>query len=114
VTTVLYTSRQLRAAPDGDFAGTGKLIMRALSDVVTRVKVRPAFMVAKGGTTSIEMAKTALGVKKALALGQLLPGVPVWRLGGESRWPGITYVVFPGNVGDDSALRKAVDTLRGI
>jgi uncharacterized protein YgbK (DUF1537 family) len=113
VTTVLYTSRQVRAAPQDDFAATGKLIMQALSDVVSGVKVRPAFVVAKGGITSIEMAKSALGVKQAFALGQILPGVPVWRLGGESRWPGITYVVFPGNVGDDMALQAAVETLRG-
>ncbi len=114
VTTVLYTSRQVHAAPAGDFAGTGRLIMQALSEVVTRVQVRPAFAVAKGGITSIETAKTALGVKQAFAIGQILPGVPVWRLGAESRWPGISYVVFPGNVGDDNALRIAVETLRGI
>jgi len=34
----------------------------------------------------------------------VLPGVPVWRLGLESRWPGMAYIVFPGNVGDDDAL----------
>ncbi len=114
ITTVLYTSRQVRASPKDDFAETGKSIMQALADVVKRVNVRPAYVVAKGGITSIQTAKAALGVKQAFALGQILPGVPVWRLGEESRWPGITYVVFPGNVGDDSALLKAVKTLSGV
>ena len=35
---------------------------------------------------------------------QILPGVPVWRTGAESRHPGLAYVVFPGNVGGDDAL----------
>jgi uncharacterized protein YgbK (DUF1537 family) len=113
VTTVVYTSRQLRAASRDDFTANGQWIMQCLTDVVARIRVRPAFVVAKGGITSIETAKVALGVKQALALGQILPGVPVWRLGGESRWPGISYVVFPGNVGDENALRIAVETLLG-
>ena len=33
-------------------------------------------------------------------LGQIRPGVPVWRTGPESRFPGIPYVIFPGNVGE--------------
>jgi uncharacterized protein YgbK (DUF1537 family) len=70
--------------------------------------------VAKGGITSIQVAKTALGVNEALALGQIQPGVPVWRMGAESRWPGLAYVVFPGNVGDENALARAVQTLAGV
>ena len=48
-----------------------------------------------------------------VTLGQILPGVPVWRLSAGAWWPGMTYVVFPGNVGDDTALFKAVKTLSG-
>lgn len=33
-------------------------------------------------------------------------GVPVWRLGPESRFLGLPYVVFPGNVGDARALSE--------
>lgn len=43
--------------------------------------------------------------------GQLLPGVPVWRLGAEAKFPGLDYVVFPGNVGGPDALTEAVRTL---
>jgi len=39
-----------------------------------------------------------------MVMGQALPGVPVWRLGMETRWPGMAYVVFPGNVGGDDAM----------
>ena len=68
-------------------------------------------MIAKGGITSSDVATRGLGVKRALVRGQLLPGVPVWRLGAEARFPGIDYVVFPGNVGSDTALADAVQQL---
>ena len=38
--------------------------------------------------------------------GQILPGVPVWKAGEESRWPGMAHIVFPGNVGDSNALAE--------
>ena len=44
--------------------------------------------------------------------GQILPGVPVWQLGPESRHPGLTYIVFPGNVGGPEALVEVVDALK--
>jgi uncharacterized protein YgbK (DUF1537 family) len=111
ISVVLYTTRQLHKSTGQDFALTGKMIMHALCDVVAGIKTKPAYLVAKGGITSIEIARTALGVQKVHALGQILPGVPVWQLGGESRWPGLAYVVFPGNVGDDTAVLRAVKTL---
>jgi uncharacterized protein YgbK (DUF1537 family) len=111
MSVVLYTSRRLRVSPDEDFTATGKSIMGAVCEVIRRLETRPAYLVAKGGVTSIEIARTALNVNEALALGQILPGVPVWRLGTGARWPGLTYIVFPGNVGDDSALVNAVSVL---
>jgi len=30
----------------------------------------------------------------------------VWKTGNDCRFPGIHYVVFPGNVGDDAALSR--------
>ncbi len=113
-TACIYTTRRVRVSPGEDFAETGKTIMSALCDAVAAIKSRPAYVVAKGGVTSIQVAKTALGVNEAFALGQILPGVPVWRMGAESRWPGLAYVVFPGNVGDENAVLKAVQTLAGV
>jgi uncharacterized protein YgbK (DUF1537 family) len=39
-----------------------------------------------------------------MVMGQVLPGVPAWKLGPESRYPGMAYIVFPGNVGENDAL----------
>jgi uncharacterized protein YgbK (DUF1537 family) len=65
-------------------------------------------LVAKGGSTSSNVATKGLDVRKALVLGQIIPGVPVWQLGAESRFPGMVYVFFTGNVGDENALADAV------
>jgi uncharacterized protein YgbK (DUF1537 family) len=111
-TTALYTSRKLIVNETRDFSESASRIMKSLCKVVGRIRTQPGYIIAKGGITSIEIAKTALRVRETLALGQILPGVPVWRLGSESRWSGIPYVVFPGNVGDEAALLKAVTILK--
>lgn len=43
--------------------------------------------------------------------GQILPGVPFGELGPEARFPGMAYVVFPGNVGGPDALEVALAIL---
>ena len=86
-------------------------ISTAITDVVAGLTVRPGFIIAKGGITSSEIGVKALRVKKALVLGQILPGVPVWRTGPESRFPNLKYVIFPGNVGGQDALLEAVKKL---
>ena len=63
------------------------------------------------GITSHDIAVHALRIRVASVLGQIIPGVPVWRLGPESRWPGLPLVVFPGNVGDENALTRSVRLL---
>jgi uncharacterized protein YgbK (DUF1537 family) len=51
-------------------------------------------------------------VRRAHVLGQIVPGVPVWRLGPETKYPGLRYVVFPGNVGGPGALAEVIRSLR--
>ena len=66
----------------------------------------------KGGITSSDLATKGLGVKRARVQGQIVPGVPVWELGPETKFPGLPYVVFPGNVGGPEALHNAVQKLK--
>ena len=110
---VVFTSRKLvtgRSAAES--LKIGRRISDALVELVRRVEVRPAWLVAKGGITSSDIATRALGVKRAMVLGQIIPGVPVWELGAEARFPGLPYVVFPGNVGGHEALRTVVARFR--
>lgn len=109
---VLYTSRKYQGAADATVSlQIGRRIAEALIEIVRRLSIRPGYLVAKGGITSSVLATEALGVRRAQVLGQVLPGVPVWELGAESRFPGLAYIVFPGNVGEESALLDLVTGL---
>jgi len=104
----VYTSRGLHTG--GNAAASldiGQRVSDALVSVVRGLTVRPRFLIAKGGITSSDLATRGLDVVRAWVRGQILPGVPVWQLGQETRYPGLNYVVFPGNVGDTGALAAA-------
>jgi uncharacterized protein YgbK (DUF1537 family) len=110
---VVYTSRQLFTTSDKlESLRIGQKISRALVDVVRKIEEEPAWLIAKGGITSSDVATEALNIKRARVLGQAIPGVPVWRTGSESRWPGMVYIVFPGNVGGIDALTDMIRILR--
>jgi uncharacterized protein YgbK (DUF1537 family) len=112
--TVLYTTRELlTSAPGLDAVAIGERITAAFCAVLDGLQRRPGSLVVKGGSTAHGVALRGLGMRRSTVLGQILAGVPVWRLGPESRYPDLPYVVFPGNVGDASALARAVETLRG-
>jgi len=87
-------------------------ISEGLVKVVQALKIRPSFLVAKGGITSSDIGVKGLNVKRAMVMGQIQPGIPVWELGSESRFPGLPYIIFPGNVGTDDTLKKVVEILR--
>jgi uncharacterized protein YgbK (DUF1537 family) len=109
---VVFTSRDLVSGTDAVASlKIGGQISAALVEVVARLSVQPRYFIAKGGITSSDLATQGLGVKRAMVLGQILPGVPVWELGPETRFPGLPYVVFPGNVGGPQALAEAVALL---
>jgi uncharacterized protein YgbK (DUF1537 family) len=112
--TVLYTSRELVTGGDAESSlAIGQRVSASLVEIVQRLATRPRYLLAKGGITSSDLATKGLGVKRATVLGQILPGVPVWRTGAESQLPGLVYIVFPGNVGDNHALVHAVERLQG-
>ena len=113
-TVCCYTSRALVTADTGNKEDELRLSIRisdAVQSLVGGLSVIPKFVIAKGGITSSDVGTKALGVKRANVLGQIEPGIPVWQTGAESKFPGIPYVIFPGNVGEDTTLRYAVEKL---
>ena len=88
-------------------------ISDALTRVIGELDVRPSFVVAKGGITSSDVGTKALRVRRALVKGQIRPGIPVWQTGEESKFPGLPYVIFPGNVGAEDDLLRIAATLIG-
>jgi uncharacterized protein YgbK (DUF1537 family) len=112
VTPVIATSRDLLGGGPGDPTGLALAgrVSRMLVGVVADLPRRPAWVLAKGGITSSDVATRGLAAASATVMGQLLPGVPVWRARPPGRRP-IVLVVFPGNVGGEDALRTAVGLL---
>ncbi|MDF2524108.1 MAG: hypothetical protein K0R31_1749 [Clostridiales bacterium] len=86
-------------------------ISDAVTSVIGKLSIRPNFIIAKGGITSSDVGTKALKVKKALVMGQIKPGIPVWMTGAESKFPQMPYVIFPGNVGEIDTLKEIVDLL---
>jgi uncharacterized protein YgbK (DUF1537 family) len=110
---VVYTSRRLITGSDNESSlAIGRRISRGLVEIVRSLSVRPRYILAKGGITSSDIATQALGIVRAKVLGQILPGVPVWRSGPESKFPDMPYVVFPGNVGGPNAVSEVVRGFR--
>lgn len=113
-TVAVYTSRKRMDMDTGNREDDLKIsvkISEALTGMVADLETRPSFIIAKGGITSSDVGIKGLRVKKAFVMGQALPGIPVWKTGPESRFPGMSYVIFPGNVGSDTALYDIVEKL---
>ena len=115
-TAVVYTERELMHIPSQSKEEALSLsvsISEAFLRLVKDLKVKPSFVLAKGGITSSDIGVKALGVKKAMVLGQIKPGVPVWKTDENSKFPSIPYIIFPENVGDDETLKEVCEELLG-
>ena len=83
----------------------------AMRRVITGDDANGRSLVVIDAPPSAEIGAPGLGVKQAVVLDQVRPGVPVWSLGAESRFPGVPFVVFPGNVGGAATLAGIVSDL---
>ncbi|WP_395729472.1 four-carbon acid sugar kinase family protein [Nakamurella sp.] len=112
---VIRTSRTLVTGGDAaDSLVIARTVSAALVGTVRELvgRVRPSFVLAKGGITSSDTATEGLGIRRAWSRGTMLPGiVSLWEPA-EGPARGIPYIVFAGNVGTDDALADVVATLR--
>ncbi|KAF5024346.1 hypothetical protein F66182_3576 [Fusarium sp. NRRL 66182] len=107
---LIMTSRELIVGRDEvESLDIGSTVAVALVSFLQGLQQKPRYIIAKGGITSSDMATKGLRMKRALIVGQAAPGVPMWRCDEPvSKWPGLNYVVFPGNVGNDDSLYEIV------
>lgn len=112
IDTLLYTSRSVILGNDNiPNLDIGNKISIFLANIVKELKGAPAFIIAKGGITSSDIATEGLNIEKAIVCGQIANGVPVWKCGWESKFYGLVYIVFPGNVGDEDELTNVIKRL---
>lgn len=113
---VVYTSRTLISTDDpAESLAIARSVSDAIVEVVQKVRsARPAWVIAKGGITSHEVAHKGLSIHLATAQGQFFPGQI--SLFTPEQAPqevlGAPYVVFPGNVGGTTALADVVARLK--
>ncbi|MFT4211929.1 MAG: four-carbon acid sugar kinase family protein [Microbacterium sp.] len=111
---MVYTSRRRvdGAGPEESLA-IAQAVSTALVAVVQGVLAsRPGWVVAKGGITSHDVAVRGLGIRRAALLGQLRPGVSVMIPSDSADLArGVPFIIFPGNVGDESSLLEVVTAL---
>jgi Uncharacterized protein conserved in bacteria len=113
-TVVIYTSRKLSKIETTDkeeILAVSVKISEALTGIVRKLSIAPSFLIAKGGITSSDIATKGLAIQKALVLGQIKPGIPVWKTQKESTFPEMPYIIFPGNVGGINTLKEIVEEL---
>lgn len=108
----IFTSRGLITDKDARISlAVGGRVSGSLIQIVQRIQNRPRFLIAKGGITASDVATKGLNIQRALVLGQILPGIPVWRAGQESRFPDLPYIIFPGNIGGPESLYQVIKKL---
>ncbi|WP_301924887.1 four-carbon acid sugar kinase family protein [Corynebacterium glaucum] len=111
---IFHTSRELVRTdnPDESLA-IARSVSDALVAVVNRVvhRVTPAFVLAKGGITSSDVASKGLEMTRATVIGPMQPGIiSMWQLI-DGPAAGVPYIVFAGNVGTDRSLAEVVEAL---
>jgi uncharacterized protein YgbK (DUF1537 family) len=115
--TLISTSRTVVPGADiSENLDIARSVSSGMSHILRLIAAHfPAWVIGKGGITSHDLAVQGLGITRARVLGQLFPGnISVFRpLVASSDCQSIPYIVFPGNVGDENTLTRAVEILEG-
>lgn len=112
-TPVIYTSRQEVTFENVkvrlDF---GVKVSNLLMDIVRGLPSDIGFLISKGGITSNDVLSNGLALTSARLLGQILAGVSMVTTSPEHPlFPNLPVVLFPGNVGDATALATVYQRL---
>ena len=111
---VVRTSRKLVRGNDGASSlEISRRVSAAVVDVVRGIvgRTTPRFVIAKGGITSSDVASKGLGIRRATVIGPMLPGIVSLWSGQNEPARGIPYIVFAGNVGNETSLAAVVEKL---
>ncbi len=105
-TAVVYTSRQeLSFANVQARLDFGEAVSGLLMNVIRHLPEDLGFLISKGGITSNDTLSDGLALRTADLLGQVIPGVSMVKTPGDHpQFPNLPVVLFPGNVGDETAL----------
>lgn len=110
--SIVYTSRTLITGKDtAATINIASKVSNALVYIVNNLSVAPKYLIAKGGITSHDLATKGLEMLRSKVIGQISPGIPVWEMGEDTKFPRLPYIVFPGNVGNENSLKNIIQKL---
>jgi len=114
-TVAMFTSRsELQFPTQAERLAFGERISAFLMGLVHQLPEDIGFVISKGGITSNDVLSTGLALKQSRVVGQILTGCSVVRCPPDhARYPDLPVVIFPGNVGDETALAQAYTILTG-
>jgi uncharacterized protein YgbK (DUF1537 family) len=112
-TPVIYTSRnELTFETVQTRLNFGEAVSGLLMDVIRHLPLDIGFLISKGGITSNDTLSNGLALRTARLLGQVLAGVSMVRTPADHpQFPDLPVVLFPGNVGDATALATVYQRL---
>ena len=88
-------------------------VAAAVRKFVSGLRVRPRYVIGKGGITSSDLATDWLKMKRATIVGQAAAGVPIWKCEEEEPSKPDLLVIWPGNVGGEDTLCDVVEKWYG-
>ncbi|MDT8385484.1 MAG: four-carbon acid sugar kinase family protein [Gammaproteobacteria bacterium] len=112
-TVVIFTSRTEKNFADQQTRlAFGMMVSAFLMDIVRNLPQGIGFLISKGGITSNDVLSDGLALRTSRVVGQILAGCSVVRCPEDHpRYPRLPVVIFPGNVGDESALATVYNRL---
>jgi uncharacterized protein YgbK (DUF1537 family) len=113
LTPVIFTSRaELGFPSQAERLAFGERVSAVLMECVRALPATLGFLISKGGITSNDVLSDGLALRTSRVLGQILAGCSVVRCPPDHpRFPDLPVVIFPGNVGDATSLRRVYERL---
>ena len=94
--------------PEHNTLAHGEKVMDSLICAVKELCTYADIVISKGGITSAEVARSGIGADDAWVLGQILPGISVWKVKDRGNRE-LLLVIVPGSVGDSDTLMKVLE-----
>ena len=109
---VLYTSREIVSPRDNNDLIQFQLFLSTfISEIVSAIKNEIGYLISKGGITTNTIISDGLDADSVYLEGQILPGISLVTFNLFKQKGKLPIVTFPGNIGNDMSLVKALEIL---
>jgi len=112
---VLYTSREIISPRDkNDLIQFQIFLSSFISEIVSAIKNEIGYLISKGGITTNTIISDGLEADSVYLEGQILPGISLVTFNLLKQKGKLPIVTFPGNIGNELSLVKALEILENM